>query len=228
VITTIIAQTTRPLFEWDWVVRNLDRIWDQTVQHLVLTAIPVGAGFIISLGLAAVALRYRRAYEPIATVGGVLYTIPSLAAFALLIIFFGRTATALVALTTYTILIFVRNIVTGIEGVPDDVREAATGMGYTPRRRFLEIELPIALPVIIAGFRIATVTVVGLVTVTALLGLGGLGRFILDGFRVSIPLPTAILVGTALSVVLAVVLDGLFLAAQRLLTPWAERAAGAG
>lgn len=224
----MLAQTTRPLFEWAWVMRNLDRIWDQTVQHLLLTAIPVGAGFLISLALAALALRYRRAYEPIATAGGVLYTIPSLAAFALLIIFLGRLETALVALTTYTILIFVRNIVTGIEGVPQDVREAATGMGYTRRRLFLEIELPIALPVIIAGFRIATVTVVGLVTVTALLGLGGLGKFILDGFRVSIPLPTAILVGTALSVALAAVLDGIFLAAQRVLTPWAERAAGTG
>lgn len=219
----------RPLLEWDWVLRNTDRIWEQTVQHLLLTGIPVAAGLLISIGLAVVALRHPRAYEPIAELGSVLYTIPSLAAFALLVPFFGLSATtAIVALTTYTILIFVRNIVTGINGVPDEVKEAARGMGYGRTRMFWEIELPIATPVIIAGLRIATVTIVGLVTVSALLGLGGLGRFILEGFRRSIILPSAIVVGTALSVVLAAVLDAVLLVLQRILTPWADRVAGSG
>ncbi len=226
-IAAVLAQ--QPLIDQDWVVRNLDRIWEQTVQHLLLTGIPVGAGLLISLVLAALALRYRRAYEPIAGVGSVLYTIPSLAAFALLVPFFGFSATtAIVALTTYTILIFVRNIVTGLEGVPAEVKDAAVGMGYRRWRLFWEIELPIATPVIIAGMRIATVTVVGLVTVSALIGLGGLGRFILEGLRRSIMLPSAILVGTILSVVLAALLDLLLLTLQRVLTPWSERVAGAG
>lgn len=226
-IAAVLAQ--QPLIDQDWVVRNLDRIWEQTVQHLLLTGIPVGAGLLISLVLAALALRYRRAYEPIAGVGSVLYTIPSLAAFALLVPFFGFSATtAIVALTTYTILIFVRNIVTGLEGVPAEVKDAAVGMGYRRWRLFWEIELPIATPVIIAGMRIATVTVVGLVTVSALIGLGGLGRFILEGLRRSIMLPSAILVGTILSVALAALLDLLLLTLQRVLTPWSERVAGAG
>lgn len=226
-IAAVLAQ--QPLIDQDWVVRNLDRIWEQTVQHLLLTGIPVGAGLLISLVLAALALRYRRAYEPIAGIGSVLYTIPSLAAFALLVPFFGFSATtAIVALTTYTILIFVRNIVTGLEGVPAEVKDAAVGMGYRRWRLFWEIELPIATPVIIAGMRIATVTVVGLVTVSALIGLGGLGRFILEGLRRSIMLPSAILVGTIFSVVLAAVLDLALLTLQRVLTPWSERVAGAG
>jgi osmoprotectant transport system permease protein len=219
----IVAQG-RPLLEWDWVVANLDRIGEQTLQHLVLTAVPVGAGLAISLVLAVITLRWRRLYGPIAAAGGVLYTIPSLAAFALLVPFFGLSmTTAVVALTSYTILILLRNIVTGIDGVPAEVREAATGMGYRRSQVLWRVELPIALPVIVAGLRIATVTVVGLVTVTALLGLGGLGRFILDGFRRSIVLPTEILVGTVLAVVLAALLDLALLGIQRALTPWARR-----
>lgn len=223
-MNTTIAQVTRPLVEMDWVVRNLDRIWDQTLEHLLLTGVAVGAGLLISFGLSAVALARRGTYGPIVALGGVLYTIPSLAAFAFLVPFFGLSrTTALIALTSYTILILVRNIVTGIDGVPEGVREAAVGMGYRRWRLFREIELPIALPVIVAGVRIATVTVVGLVTVTALLGLGGLGKFILDGFRRSIVLPTEIVVGTLLSVMLAVVLDALLVFIQRLLSPWRGR-----
>jgi osmoprotectant transport system permease protein len=117
----------------------------------------------------------------------------------------------------------VRNVVTGIDGVPPEAVEAAQGMGYRPARLFFEIELPLALPVIIAGVRIAAVTVIGLVTVTALLGLGGLGQFILRGFRVLPPYPTQIIVGTALSVALAVVVDLALLALERALTPWSRR-----
>jgi osmoprotectant transport system permease protein len=172
------------------------------------------------------ALRWRRLYGPIIAAGGLLYTIPSLAAFALLAPFTGLTATtAIIALTSYTVLILVRNIVTGIDGVPPEAVEAARGMGYRRGRLFWEIELPLALPVIVAGLRIASVTVIGLVTVTALLGLGGLGQFILRGFRVLPPYPTQIIVGTALSVVLAVAVDLLLLAVERALTPWARRRA---
>ena len=223
-----LAQSTRPLFEPDWIPRNMDRIWDAAAEHLYLTGLSVGIGLAISLALAVVALRWRRTYEPIVQVGGLLYTVPSLAAFALLVPFFGfSVVTAVIALVTYTILILVRNIVTGIDGVPAEVVEAAEGMGYRPARRFLQIELPLALPVVIAGLRIATVTVIGLVTVTALLGLGGLGDFILAGFRGSIVHPTMIITGVVLSVVLAVVADLLLLGLERLLTPWTRRQAAA-
>ncbi len=225
---SLVAQAERPLLEWSWVVSNTDRILDATVEHLYLTVSSVGIGLAISLVLAVVGLRWRGLLAPILGLGGLLYTIPSLALFALLVPFLGISdAVAIIALVTYTILILVRNIVSGIDGVPDEVVEAARGMGYGRRRLFLEIELPLALPVIVAGLRIASVTVIGLVTVTALLGRGGLGSFILTGFRVLPPFPTMIVVGTLLSVVLAIALDLLLLGAERGLTPWARRRASA-
>jgi osmoprotectant transport system permease protein len=223
-VQPLLAQSERPLFEWSWVTRNASTIWLATVEHLYLTGVAVGIGLVVSLGLAVLALRRPRLYAPIIATGGLLYTIPSLAAFALLAPFTGLTATtAIIALTSYTILILVRNIVAGIQGVPPEAVEAGRGMGYRRGRLFWEIELPLALPVIIAGVRIAAVTVIGLVTVTALLGLGGLGQFILRGFRVLPPYPTQIIVGTVLSVVLAVVVDLGLLALERALTPWARR-----
>jgi osmoprotectant transport system permease protein len=220
----LLAQSERPLFEWSWVTRNASSIWDATVEHLFLTSASVGIGLIVSLVLAVASIRWRRLYGPIIAAGGLLYTIPSLAAFGLLHPFTGLTATtAIIALTSYTILILVRNVVTAIDGVPPEAVEAAKGMGYRPVRLFWEIELPLALPVIVAGVRIASVTVIGLVTVTALLGLGGLGQFILRGFRVLPPYPTQIIVGTVLSVVLAIVVDLLLLGLERALTPWARR-----
>jgi osmoprotectant transport system permease protein len=216
-------------FDWSWVARNLDTIWEKTVEHLALTgvAVIIGLGASIMLGLAA--LRWPRIYEPVASATGLLYTIPSLAVFAILVPFIGlgtpaqRFATAEVALITYTLLILVRNIVTGIRGVPAETTEAATGMGYTGSEVFRKVEVPLALPVIFAGLRIATVTVVGLVTVTSLLGLGGLGFFILDGLRRSIMFPTEIIVGVVLSVALAALLDLGLLWLGRSLTPWATR-----
>jgi osmoprotectant transport system permease protein len=222
----LLAQSERPLFEWSWVTRNASSIWDATVEHLFLTSTSVGIGLVVSLVLAVASIRWRRLYGPIIAAGGLLYTIPSLAAFGLLHPFTGLTATtAIIALTSYTILILVRNVVTAIDGVPPEAVEAARGMGYRPGRLFWEIELPLALPVIVAGVRIASVTVIGLVTVTALLGLGGLGQFILRGFRVLPPYPTQIIVGTVLSVVLAIVVDLLLLGLERALTPWARRRA---
>lgn len=216
--------TDKPLFEWSWVVDNRDQIWSAVIEHLQLTGLAVGFGLLVSLLLALVALRWRRLYGPIIGLSGVLYSIPSLAAFAFLLPFTGLSATtAVIALVTYTILILVRNIVAGIDSVPGDVTEAARGMGFRPARLFFQIELPLALPIIVAGVRIATVTVIGLVTVTALLGLGGLGQLILFGFRVAYP--PQIVVGVVLSIVLAVAFDLALLGVERLLTPWSRRAA---
>lgn len=223
----VVAQLgQRPLFEPGWVPDNLDRIWEATVEHLFLTGVSVGVGLAISLALAVIALRWRPSYGPIVAAGAVLYTIPSLALFAFLVPVTGFTpTTAIIALMTYTVLILVRNIVTAIDGVPAEVLEAAEGMGYRPARRFLEIELPLALPVIVAGVRVATVTVIGLVTVASLLGQGGLGQLILTGFRLPGTFPTMIVVGVVGSVVLAIGFDLLLLGIERALTPWSRRAA---
>lgn len=223
-----LAQTGA-LFDWDWVGRNLDTIWERAVEHLLLTGVALGVGAAISVGLSIIAFRYPAMYAPITSSAGLLYTVPSLAVFALVAPFIGigtplgRFYVAETALIAYTLLILVRNFVTGINGVPPEVREAALGMGYRESQLMRRIDIPIAMPVIIAGFRIATVTVVGLVTVTSLLGLGGLGFFILDGIRRSILFPTEIIVGVALSVTLAALLDLLWLGLGRVLTPWRGR-----
>lgn len=223
---TLLAQAQRPFFEPAWITNNLGRIWDATVEHLWLTGVSVGLGLAISVGLALISLRFRGAYGPIIAFGGMLYTIPSLALFALLRPIVGLgAANAIIALTTYTILILVRNIVTGITEVPEEIVESARGMGYHRMQVLIKVQLPLALPVILAGLRIAAVTVIGLVTVTALLGLGGLGRFILTGFRVLPPYPTQIIVGTILSVVLATVVDLALLGLERVSTPWNRRKA---
>ena len=192
-----------------------------------MTVVSVAIGMALSLGLSIVALRWRRTYAPITWVTGLLYTIPSLALFALLVPIVGLNATnAVIALTSYTLLILIRNTVAGIDGVPPAVVEAADGMGYTRRARFWKMEVPLALPAIVAGIRIATVTTVGLVTVTAVLGLGGYGFFILRGLNTFFW--TQIIVGVTLSVALATVFDLSFVWAQRWLTPWARRCAADG
>ncbi|MGC2241019.1 MAG: ABC transporter permease [Acidimicrobiia bacterium] len=224
----ILAQETMPLFDWDWVGRNLDTIWQKTFEHLTLTGVALVVGLFISIALSTLSLWQPKAYKPITATAGTLYTIPSLAVFALVAPLIGigtRVQTfiiAEVALVSYTLLILVRNIVTGIRNVPEGVRESARGMGYRDGERLRRIEFPIALPVIIAGVRIATVTVVGLVTVTSLIGWGGLGFFILDGLRRSIIFPTEIIVGVVLSISLAALLDLGLLALGRALTPWAH------
>ncbi len=217
--TGILATSPDSFIWWGWIGDHLDEIWTRTVEHVVLTSIAVSVGFAISSLLAGLALRFRWTYGPITALGSLLYTIPSLALFALLIPITGLgLLTAEIALVSYTILILVRNIVAGMDGVSDDVREAAAAMGYRPVQRVLTVELPLALPTIVAGLRIATVTVIGLVTVTALIGNGGYGALIDDGLRRDFSTP--IVVGTVLSIVLAVVADVAFALVERLLTPW--------
>lgn len=222
----ILAQLEgQPLVRWDWVLDHLDDIWLATREHLVLTGIALGIGLLVSLALSLVALRYRKSYAPITWFTGILYTIPSLALFSILVPITGLSVlTAEIGLVSYTLLILIRNIVAGIDGVDPAVKEAALGMGYTPRRVLLQIEFPLAMPVIIAGIRIASVTTIGLVTVTALIGQGGLGFFILQGLRRFFT--TEIMVGAVMSVVLAVAIDFLLVGAQRALTPWVRAKAG--
>jgi osmoprotectant transport system permease protein len=210
----------------EWVLENLDRIGELLLEHVYLTALAVGIGLVISFGFALLIRDRPRWYGPIIGGTGILYAIPSLALFALLtpITGLGTVLTAEIALVSYTLLILTRNIVEGLRAVPTDAIEAAAGMGYTPVQRLLRVELPLAMPIIVAGIRIATVSTVGLVTVTALIGLGGLGYLIvtIGTQRASFGL-TATLTGIALAVGLAVLADLALLALQRALTPWARR-----
>ena len=216
---------SEPLVRWPWVTAHLDEIGAALEQHVELTVIAVVAGLAISFVLALVAHRYRRAEAPITWVAGVVYTIPSLALFVLLIPVTGlSTLTSEIGLVGYTLLILIRNSLAGLDGVPEEVLEAADGMGLTRLQRLLRVELPIAFPVIMAGIRIATVTTIGLVTVTALIGQGGLGQLMLAGF-INL-FPTQIYVGAILSVALAVLADASLLLAQRALTPWARTRGG--
>ena len=212
--------------DWAWLARNLDDLARSTLDHVLMTILAIAIGSVISFGLALLIRRRRRLHGVILGVSGVLYAIPSLALFALIVPFTGPRSllAAEIALVSYTILILVRNFLAGFGAVPADVIEAAAGMGFTAWQRLWRVEMPIALPVIVAGLRIATVTIIGLVTVTALIGLGGLGYVIVElGYnRFNL---TAALAGAALTIMLAAIADRGFVILQRLLTPWAARRA---
>jgi osmoprotectant transport system permease protein len=217
-----------PLIDVEWVVTNLDDIWRRTLDHVVLTLLAVAIGLVLSFGLALAVRRWGRLRAPLLGLSGTLYAIPSLALFSLLIPFTGVQSilTAEIALVSYTILILVRNILAGLDGIPGDVIEAADGMGFGRWQRLWRVEVPIALPVIVAGVRIATVTTVGLVTVTALIGLQSLGSLIVN-IGLARFFFTATLVGSAGAVILAVAADLGLQWLQRALTPWARsRATG--
>ena len=219
----------KPLIDFDWILSHLDDILVRTLQHIQLTAIPIAIGFVISLGLSVWAIRKPSVYPPMTAMTGLLYTIPSLAAFAFLRPIFGLSLlTAVIPLTTYTLLILVRNNVAGFQSVPAEVLEAAEGMGYTERERLRHVELPLAVPLMITGLRLATVTTIGLATVAAILGdsFGGLGQFITEGLQTLFP--TKIYVGAVVSVALAFAADFAFIQLERRLTPWARAQADRG
>jgi osmoprotectant transport system permease protein len=218
----VLLGATDDWVDWHWISTHGDEIWAATRQHIELTVLAVALGLLISLPLAVVSARWRGLYGPILSVTGVLYTIPSLALFVMFVPLTGLSrTTALIGLVSYTLLILVRNIVTGLDGVAPEIREAASGMGYTQVGRLGRVDLPLALPAIMAGIRIATVTTIGLVTVTALIGQGGLGRLILDGLRLGFR--DRVILGAALSVALAIMADLLLAGTTRLVTPWDRR-----
>jgi len=210
-----------PLVRWDWLASHAGEIGFRVGEHLELTAIAVAVGLVVAFALSFAVLRIPRLYPPVTTVTGILYTIPSLALFAFLVPYTGLSVlTAEIGLVSYTLLILIRNIVSGIRSVPSDVRDAAQGMGYTQRQILWRIELPLALAVIFAGIRIATITTIGLVTVTALIGEGGLGYFILLGMQELFSTP--LLVGAVGSILFAIAADSALVLLQRALTPWAR------
>ena len=200
-----------------WIVHHLDRYVSPFWQHLFLVAVSVAIGFAIAFVLALAGHRRRGLVTPITQVAGVLYTIPSLAFFFLLLPITGRgNTTAIIALTAYTLLILFRNIVDGLDGVPEDARDAGRGMGLTARQLLWRVELPLALPAIMVGLRIAATTTVGLAALATYAGAGGLG----DQMASQKEFISNIAVGGALCVLMAVALDALLLLAQRVLTPW--------
>ncbi|MEM8902184.1 MAG: ABC transporter permease [Actinomycetota bacterium] len=210
--------------DWSWVTDNTDDIYAATREHLVLTVLAVGIGLLISIPLALVAADRRRLRAPLLSVTGLLYTVPSLALLGVLVPYTGLSrTTALIPLVSYTLLILIRNIIEGLDSVPGDVREAAAGMGYTRRAIRWRIELPLAVPAIVAGVRIATVTTVGLVTVTSLIGQANLGQLMVSGFQRGFR--TELMVGVLLVVIIAVVADLVLSGLQRFATPWTRRRA---
>jgi osmoprotectant transport system permease protein len=209
----------------EWMLSHLDDLAFRTVQHLALAGIAVGVGFVISFGLAVLAVRRRRTHAPILLLSDVLYTIPSLALFAVLVSVTGISLlTVEIPLVMYTLVIFVRNIGAGFDSVPSDVLEAADGMGHTALQRLRRVEAPLATPLIVAGLRLATVSTIGLVTVTSILGdgFGGLGFFILEGYRRSFP--TELYFGALPSVGLALAADVALARLERAITPWSRSA----
>jgi osmoprotectant transport system permease protein len=201
----------------DWMADNIDRYLTPLWQHVFLTLVSVAIGFAIAFGLALLAHRRRWLAPPITHITGVLYTLPSVALFFLLLPLTGRgNTTAIIALVAYTLLILFRNIMGGFENVPVETRDAGRGMGLTPRQLLWRVELPLALPEIMAGLRIAFTTTVGLGSLAFLAGAGGLG----EALFADINFRSNVLVAGGLAVALAVVLDLVVLIAQKLMTPW--------
>jgi osmoprotectant transport system permease protein len=201
----------------DWIADNFDRYTTPLWQHVYLTLVSVAIGFAIAFGLALLAHRRRWLAPPITQITGVLYTLPSVALFFLLLPLTGRgDTTAIIALVAYTLLILFRNIMEGFENVPAETRDAGRGMGLTPRQLLWRVELPLALPEIMAGLRIAVTTTVGLGSLAFLAGAGGLG----EALFADINFRSNVLVAGGLAVALAVVLDLIVLIVQKLLTPW--------
>ncbi|MFN8169393.1 MAG: ABC transporter permease [Candidatus Nanopelagicales bacterium] len=211
-----------PWFSWEYVQDHVDELVAAGKEHLVITLASVALAMVVAVPLALVVRRYPGLRGPVLALGGVLYTIPALALISILWPVFGLTpVTVTIALAVYALLVVLRNTLVGLEGVPADVVDAARGMGYGRRRLLWRVEMPLALPAILAGVRLAVVSTVGLVTIGALVGHGGYGTLILGGF-VDNFYHAQIMTATLLTVALAVVLEGVLLLVERLLTPWSR------
>jgi osmoprotectant transport system permease protein len=212
------------LIDWEWLKENF---WEDIVPalqgHIFLSVISVAVALAIALPIGVLSARYRRVYPPVTFVTGVLYSIPSLALFAILISIPGLAigpSPVIIALVAYSLLILIRNTVAGLDSVPPETKDAARGMGLTDRQILFRVELPLALPIIVAGIRIATVTIIGIATIGAYINGGGLGTLIFDG--IGRQFPTMIIAGAVLATALAIIADLLLLTLERYLRPWAR------
>jgi osmoprotectant transport system permease protein len=221
-----VDEAPNPWFDPGYVVDNWDTILRYLGEHVRLTIGAVVLGALIALPLALLARRNRVLAGSVLGLSTVVYTIPSLAMFAFIFPFTGLSSTTvLIGLVAYSLVILVRNFLAGLQGVPEDVREAAKGMGYGATRRFVQVDLPLALPAFMAGLRIATVSTVALVTVGVLVGHGGFGQMIVGGFNANF-YRAEIVTGTIGCVLLALFADVLLAGVERLLTPWTRAARG--
>ncbi|WP_310741984.1 MULTISPECIES: ABC transporter permease [unclassified Microbispora] len=220
-----------PLVRWDWIARNWANGGPTAISallenHVVMAFLPVLFGLVVALPLGLACVRWRWLYQPTAALMNVTYSLPSLVLFSIFLSVTGLTrSTVVIPLTFFALAVLIPAVVDGLASVPDPVRQSAVAMGFRPARRLLRVELPVAVPVVLAGLRVATVSSISLVSVGALIGQGGLGNLFIDGWQRQFYTP--IVVGIVLIVLLAVLADGLLVLAQRLLTPWsrARRAA---
>jgi len=216
-----------PWFSWTWIDNHTDDLFTAAQEHVTITVLAVALALLVAFPLALVARRFRRTEGPILAVAGVLYTIPSLALIGALVPLFGLTPTTVaVALAIYALLVIVRNLIVGLDGVPADVVDAARGMGFSSTRMLWQVELPLALPAAMAGVRIATVSTIGLLTIGGFVGYGGFGNLIVSGFQATVG-RAEVVTAALCCILLALVADLLLLLLQRALTPWASRAGAA-
>jgi osmoprotectant transport system permease protein len=224
VLQDFYVERERPLIDWAWISENFsDDILPALLGHMYLSFVSVAIALVISLPTGVFVSRYRKAYAPVTFVTGILYSIPSLAAFAILVTVPGigiGSRPVIIALVAYSLLVLIRNVVAGLDAVPAETIDAARGMGLTARQILFGVELPLALPVIVAGVRIATVTIIGIATIGFFVAGGGLGQVIFSG--ISRDFPTMILTGALLTTALAVVTDFLLLRLEGFLRPWAR------
>ena len=213
---------------WSYLTTNGDDVLTALLQHIWLALLPVAIAFVLSLPLGALVHRYLPVRHIALTTGSVVYTVPSLALLLLLPGILGTSVldplNVVIALTLYSLALLVRTTADGLDAVDTTVLQAATAMGYRPLRRWFTVQLPLAMPVILTGLRVATVANVSMVSVAALIGIGGLGQLFTRGFQLGFYLPP-IIIGLVLSVTLAVIADVLIVALQRGLTPWSRAGA---
>lgn len=218
------AMADGPPSIWEWIARNwdtgrVDSIKNLLGDHLIMSLVPIVAALVVALPLGLASVRWRWLYQPTTGVFNVIYALPSLPVFMLLIQFTGLSkTTVIVPLTFYACAVLIPSVVDGLGAVPEHVRQSAVAMGFTPLRRLVQVELPIATPVVIAGLRVVAVSSISLVSVGALIGQGGLGMLFTRAYQN--PFVPPALVGIVLIVLLALIADGLLVLAQRLLTPW--------
>jgi osmoprotectant transport system permease protein len=217
------AEAANPWFSWDYVTSNSTELLQAGQEHVLLTVASVVLALLFAFPLALLVRRYRKLEAPVLGLSGVLYTIPSLALISLLWPIFGLTPwTVIIALAVYALLVVLRNTVVGLDSVSENVVDAARGMGMGKRQLLVRVELPLAVPTILAGIRIATVSTVGMVTIGALVGYGGFGTLILSGFQNNF-YHAEIMTATLCCVLLAVIFEVILLGVERFTVPWARK-----
>ncbi|MEO3887478.1 MULTISPECIES: ABC transporter permease [Nonomuraea] len=216
---------------WEWIGRNWDTgragsIKDLLIDHLTMSLVPILFALIVALPLGLACVRWRWLYQPASGLMNVVYALPSLPVFMLLISVTGLSqTTVIIPLAFYGVAVLLPAVVGGLDSVPDHVRQSAVAMGFSPLRRLLAVELPIAVPVVLAGLRVVAVSSISLVSVGALIGQGGLGGLFTRAYQN--PFMPPVIVGIVLIVLLALIADGLLVLAQRVLTPWVRVRKGA-